>query len=195
MRFDATIYVVASMYLYMFWQMDVFLLVSFALMLLLHGSRLRVWLNSWNVRVRLHLKVVARDWLYTTNHKKLGMLYIMFASVSGTIGTTLASLIRIELSQPGSFLFSNNGGSYHIVVAIHAILMVFFVVTPVVFGGFGNYFLPVQVGARDVAYPRLNNFSVWLLPAGLLSTLRSLWDGARIAIQGALVEPQFSGRN
>lgn len=141
------------------------------------------------------MKVVARDWLYTTNHKKLGMLYIMFASISGTIGTTLATLIRIELSQPGSFLFSNNGGSYHIVVAIHAILMVFFVVTPVVFGGFGNYFLPVQVGARDVAYPRLNNFSVWLLPAGLLSTLRSLWDGARIAIQGALVEPQFSGRN
>jgi heme/copper-type cytochrome/quinol oxidase subunit 1 len=141
------------------------------------------------------MKVVARDWLYTTNHKKLGMLYIMFASISGTIGTTLASLIRIELSQPGSFLFSNNGGSYHIIVAIHAILMVFFVVTPVVFGGFGNYFLPVQVGARDVAYPRLNNFSVWLLPAGLLSTLRSLWDGARIAIQGALVEPQFSGRN
>jgi heme/copper-type cytochrome/quinol oxidase subunit 1 len=133
--------------------------------------------------------------LYTTNHKKLGLLYIMFASVSGTIGTTLASLIRIELSQPGSFLFSNNGGSYHIIVAIHAILMVFFVVTPVVFGGFGNYFLPVQVGARDVAYPRLNNFSVWLLPAGLLSTLRSLWDGARIALQGSLVEPQFSGRN
>jgi heme/copper-type cytochrome/quinol oxidase subunit 1 len=64
------------------------------------------------------------------------------------------------LSQPGSGIFANNGGSYHIVVATHAILMVFFVVTPIVFGGFGNYFLPTQVGARDVAYPRLNNFSV-----------------------------------
>jgi heme/copper-type cytochrome/quinol oxidase subunit 1 len=87
-------------------------------------------------------------------------MYIIFASISGVIGTTLASLIRLELSQSGSIIFANNGGSYHIVVAIHAILMVFFVVTPVVFGGFGNYFLPVQVGARDVAFPRLNNFSV-----------------------------------
>jgi heme/copper-type cytochrome/quinol oxidase subunit 1 len=85
---------------------------------------------------------------------------MIFASFSGTIGTTLATLIRLELSQPGSMILANNGGSYHIVVALHAILMVFFVVTPVVFGGFGNYFLPVQVGARDVAYPRLNNFSV-----------------------------------
>lgn len=76
------------------------------------------------------------------------------------LGTTLASLIRCELSQPGSSLFGNNGGGYHIVVAVHAILMVFFVVTPIVFGGFGNYFLPTQVGARDVAFPRLNNFSV-----------------------------------
>lgn len=80
----------------------------------------------------------------------------------------------MELSQPGSLLFVNNAGSYHITVAIHAILMVFFVVTPVVFGGFGNYFLPTQVGARDVAYPRLNNFSVWVLPAGLIATLRAL---------------------
>jgi heme/copper-type cytochrome/quinol oxidase subunit 1 len=87
-------------------------------------------------------------------------MYIIFASFSGTIGTTLATLIRLELSQPGSMILANNGGSFHIVVAIHAILMVFFVVTPVVFGGFGNYFLPLQVGARDVAYPRLNNFSV-----------------------------------
>ena len=75
-------------------------------------------------------------------------------------GTSLASAVRVELSQPGSQLFNGMAGSYHIAVAIHAILMVFFVVTPVVFGGFGNYFLPTQVGARDVAYPRLNNFSV-----------------------------------
>jgi cytochrome c oxidase subunit 1 len=160
----------------------------------LQARFLRAWSRAWGARLRLHLKILARDWLYTTNHKKLGLLYIIFAAVSGTLGTTLASLIRLELSQPGSFVFTNNGGAYHIVVAIHAILMVFFVVTPVVFGGFGNYFLPVQVGARDVAYPRLNNFSVWLLPAGLISTLRSLWDGARVTLQGALLEPQFSGQ-
>jgi hypothetical protein len=105
------------------------------------------------------------------------MLYLFFAGLSVIFGTSLATLVRCELSQPGSMIFNNNGGAYHIVVAEHALLMVFFVVTPIIFGGFGNYFLPVQVGARDVAYPRLNNFSVWLLPAGLISSLRALWDG------------------
>ena len=95
---------------------------------------------SVNIKVRRYLKLLARDWLYTTNHKRLGMMYMIFASFSGCIGTTLASLIRLELSQAGSMIFANNGGSYHIVVAMHAILMVFFVVTPVVFGGFGNFF-------------------------------------------------------
>ncbi len=130
------------------------------------------------LQIRVH--IFFRDWCYTTNHKKLGFLYFIFASISAVLGTSLATIIRVELSQPGSMLFVNNGGSYHIVVAIHAILMVFFVVTPIVFGGFGNYFLPTQVGARDVAYPRLNNFSVWVLPAGLIAVLRALWDGTTV---------------
>lgn len=102
------------------------------------------------------------------------MLYLLFSSISALFGTSLASLIRLELGQPGSMIFGNNAGAYHICVAQHALLMVFFVVTPAVFGGFGNYFLPLQIGARDVAYPRLNNFSVWLLPAGLIAMLRAL---------------------
>jgi cytochrome c oxidase subunit I+III len=73
--------------------------------------------------------------------------------------------------------------------------MVFFVVTPIVFGGFGNYFLPTQVGARDVAYPRLNNFSVWLLPAGLVSILRALWHGSRVGASKFVTEMQYSGKN
>jgi len=64
------------------------------------------------------------------------------------------------LSQPNSLIFANKANAYHVVVGMHAIIMVFFLVTPIVFGGFGNYFLPIQVGARDVAYPRLNNFSL-----------------------------------
>lgn len=142
--------------------------------------------------LKIFLKIVARDWCYTTNHKKLGLLYIIFAGISAVFGTTLATLIRLELGQPGSLYFSNNGGAYHIVVAIHAILMVFFVVTPIVFGGFGNYFLPTQVGARDVAYPRLNNFSVWLLPAGLISTFRALWDGMHTNLGMYNMESQSS---
>jgi heme/copper-type cytochrome/quinol oxidase subunit 1 len=98
--------------------------------------------------------------LFTTNHKKLGLNYIIFAAFSGLFGTLLSTAIRVELSQPGSLLFNNNSNSYHTVVGMHAIIMVFYLVTPLVFGGFGNYFLPIQVGARDVAYPRLNNFSL-----------------------------------
>lgn len=104
----------------------------------------------------------------------MGVLYLLFSSFSSIFGTTLASLIRLELGQPGSMIFAGNAGAYHITVAEHALLMVFFVVTPAVFGGFGNYFLPLQIGARDVAYPRLNNASVWLLPVGLISMLRAL---------------------
>lgn len=134
------------------------------------------------------LKVFARDWLFTTNHKKLGLNYLIFATISGSFGTILSTLIRIELTQPGSLIFLNRANAYHIVVAMHAIIMVFFLVTPVVFGGFGNYFLPIQVGARDVAYPRLNNFSLWILPAGLLTALRTLWEGIKISNKNTYYE-------
>lgn len=125
------------------------------------------------------LKIFIREWCYTTNHKKLGLNYILFAGFSGLFGTLLSTAIRVELSQPGSCLFNNNSNSYHTVVGMHAIIMVFYLVTPLVFGGFGNYFLPIQVGARDVAYPRLNNFSLWLLPAALLTAVRTLWEGIK----------------
>jgi heme/copper-type cytochrome/quinol oxidase subunit 1 len=75
-------------------------------------------------------------------------------------GASLSTLIRLELAQPGSLLFINNSNVYHTVVGVHALIMVFFLVTPLVFGGFGNYLFPVHIGARDVAYPRLNNFSL-----------------------------------
>ena len=132
-------------------------------------------------RLHKYLKVFSREWFFTTNHKKLGLGYLLFAALSGLFGTTLSSLIRLELAQPGSLIFANNANAYHVVVAMHAIVMIFFLVTPVVFGGFGNYFLPIQVGARDVAYPRLNNFSLWILPAGLITVLRTLWEGVRVS--------------
>lgn len=133
-------------------------------------------------------KTFAREWLFTTNHKKLGLNYLLFASISGLFGTLLATLIRLELAQPNSLIFANKANAYHVVVGMHAIIMVFFLVTPIVFGGFGNYFLPIQVGARDVAYPRLNNFSLWILPAGLITALRTLWEGMKISNKSTYYE-------
>ena len=134
------------------------------------------------------LKIISREWFFTTNHKKLGLGYIFFSIWSGLFGTFLSILIRIELSQPQSILFNGHANLYHTVVAVHGLIMVFFLVTPVVFGGFGNYFLPIQVGARDVAYPRLNSFSLWTLPAGLIIMLRTLWEGTSIGLPNAITE-------
>lgn len=138
------------------------------------------------------IKVFCREWLFTTNHKKLGLNYLIFSAFSGLFGTTLSTLIRLELSQPGSMVFCNKANTYHIVVGMHAIIMVFFLVTPLVFGGFGNYFLPTQVGARDVAYPRLNNFSLWVLPAGLIIALRTLWEGSKISNKTTLYDQSIN---
>ena len=91
-------------------------------------------------RLHKYLKVFSREWFFTTNHKKLGLGYLLFAALSGLFGTTLSSLIRLELAQPGSLIFANNANAYHVVVAMHAIVMIFFLVTPLVFGGFGNYY-------------------------------------------------------
>ena len=82
------------------------------------------------------LKIFARDWLFTTNHKKLGLNYLLFAALSGLFGTTLSTLIRLELSQPGSLIFLNKANTYHIVVGMHAIIMVFFFSNSINFWGF-----------------------------------------------------------
>lgn len=138
---------------------------------------------------------VSHNWLYTTNHKKLGLMYLIFSAFSGLFGTTLSSLIRLELAQPGSLVFAGNANAYHVVMAMHGVIMVFFLVTPSVFGGLGNYFLPIQVGARDVAYPRLNNFSFWVLPSALIIALRTLWEGMKVAPLSTSYESKFNQRD
>lgn len=117
-------------------------------------------------------------WASSCNAKDIGTMYIVFGALSGFLGTAFSVAVRLELASPGANLLAGEHHLFNVIVTAHALLMVFYLVMPVLVGGFGNYFLPVQVGAVDIAFARLNNVSFWLLPPSLgLLLLSSLVEG------------------
>lgn len=111
---------------------------------------------------------IANNWIYTTNHKRIAFNYFGFVIFSGIVGMVLATIIRAELAYPGFGVLAGDNAQYLSVVTAHAVVMVFFMIMPLMFGAFANFLLPTQLGVHDVAFPRLNSAAFWFVPAGFL---------------------------
>ena len=120
-------------------------------------------------------------WFMSTNHKDIGILYLVVSAFVGFIAVAFTVYMRLELMNPGVQYMclegarltaaavgdcTPNGHLWNVLITGHGILMMFFVVIPALFGGFGNYFMPLQIGSPDMAFPRMNNLSFWLYVTG-----------------------------
>jgi cytochrome c oxidase subunit 1 len=134
-----------------------------------------------------------RRWAYSTNHKDIGTMYLVFSVFAALIGGAFSVWMRMELQSPGVQYFSD-GHQWNMVVTAHGLIMVFFVVMPALIGGFGNWFIPLMCGAPDMAFPRMNNISFWLLPVAFVLLVGSAVLGGGAGVGWTIYPPLSSGQ-
>jgi len=117
---------------------------------------------------KVRISYMMNSWIYTTNHKRISINYFNFVLVAGTAGMSLATVIRLEFAYPGVGVLAGDSLQYLSIATAHGVIMVFYMIMPLIFGAFGNFLLPTQLGVHDVAFPRLNSAAFWFLPGGLI---------------------------
>ena len=113
-----------------------------------------------------------RSWAYTMDHKRIGVMYLYTTIAFFFVGGIFALLLRLELLSPQAMYFSNH--TYNVFFTLHGAMMIFLFVIPAIPSGLGNFFIPLHIGARDVAFPRINLASYWVFVAGFLVVIGSL---------------------
>src|SRR3546814_9206663 len=111
-------------------------------------------------------------WFFSTNHKDIGTLYLLFAFTMAIIGASFSVVIRSELTVPGLQLVDPE--FFNQMTTMHALVMIFGAIMPA-FVGLGNWMIPLQIGAPDMALPRMNNWSFWILPFAFIMLLGTLF--------------------
>src|SRR5690606_9255007 len=113
-----------------------------------------------------------RRWVFATNHKDIGTMYLLFSLTMFFVGGVMALIVRAELFQPGLQLVDPM--FFNSMTTMHALVMIFGAVMPA-FVGLANWMIPLQIGAPDMALPRMNNLSFWILPFAFLLLLSTLF--------------------
>lgn len=114
-------------------------------------------------------------WIFSTDHKRIGLLYLFAILFFYAIGVLLGFLMRLELMAPGPTIMRPQ--TYNAIFTLHGVIMIFLFVIPGIPSIFGNFFLPIQIGAKDVAFPKINLLSWWIYMTGAFLAILSLFTG------------------